>query len=98
MLAQTTMYQQTLKLLISTGKMQDFQNWSLRFVVMMQTMGLHKSLLGIKEQTNGTAPLAKSVSNDQKKNYKVLKDAYEKDIAEKQKLRRKEIMCGANWC
>ena len=64
---------------------------------MMQTMGLRKTLLGTEEQTNGPGPLAKRVSNDEKKNFKVTKDAYEKNIAEKRKLRRNETMCGAIW-
>ena len=42
---------------------------------MMQTKGLYKSLLGTEEQPNEPA-LANEASNDEKKNQKVLKDAY----------------------
>ena len=48
----------------------------------MQTKGLYKSLLGTEEQPNEPAPLAKGTSNDEKKNQKVLKDAYEKEVAD----------------
>ena len=48
----------------------------------MQTKGLFKSLLGTEEQPNEPAPLAKGTSNDEKKNQKVLKDAYEKEVAD----------------
>ena len=47
----------------------------------MQTKGLYKSLLGTEEQANEPAKLANGASNDEKKNHKVLKDAYEKEVA-----------------
>ena len=37
---------------------------------------------GTEEQPNELAPLANGVSNDEKKNHKVLKDAYEKEVAD----------------
>ena len=43
---------------------------------------MDKSLLGSEEQPNEPAPLANGASNDEKKNHKVLKDAYEKEIAD----------------
>ena len=46
------------------------------------TKGLYKSLLRTEEQPNEPAPLANGASNDEKKNHKVLKDAYEKDVAD----------------
>ena len=48
----------------------------------IQKMGLYKSLLGIEEQPNEPAPLANGASKDEKKNHKVLKDAYEKEVAD----------------
>ena len=90
--AQTTMDQQTVKLLTYTGKAQDFPIWSTRFVEMMQTKELYKSLLGTEEQPNEPAPLAKGASNDEKKNHKVLKDAYEKEVAD---IKEKRINV---WC
>ena len=76
------MDQQTVKLLTYTGKAQDFPIRSTRFVAMMQTKGLYKSLLGTEEQPNEPAPLANGASNDEKMNHKVLKDAYEKEVAD----------------
>ena len=76
------MDQQTVKLLTYTGKAQDFPIWSTRFVAMMQTKGLYKSLLWTEEQPNEPAPLANGASNDEKKNQKVLKDAYDKEVAD----------------
>ena len=76
------MDQQTVKLLNYTGKAQDFPIWSTRFVAMMQTKGLYKSLLGTEEQPNEPAPLAKGAANDEKKNHKVLKDSNEKEVAD----------------
>ena len=49
---------------------------------MMQTKGLYNSLLGTEEQPSEPAPLANAASNDEKKNHKVLKDAYEKEVAD----------------
>ena len=86
------MDQQTVKLLTYTGKAQDFPIWSTRFVAMMQTKGLYKSLLRTEEQPNELAPLANGTSNDLKKNHKVLKDAYEKEVA---KIKEK---CNNVWC
>ena len=48
---------------------------------MMQTKGLYKSLLGTEEQPNEPATLANEASNDEKKKHKVLKDVYEKEVA-----------------
>ena len=76
------MDQQTVKLLTYTGKLQEFPIWSTRFVAMMQKKGLYKSLLGTEEQHNEPAPLANEARNDEKKNPKVLKDAYEKELAD----------------
>ena len=90
--AQTTMDQQTVKLLIYTGKEQVFAIWSTRFVAVVQTKWLYKSLFGTKEQPNGPAPLANGVSKDKKKNYKVLKDAREKEIADIKEKRNNA------WC
>ena len=86
------MDQQTVKLLTYTGKAQDFPTWSSRFVAMMQTKGLYKSLLGTKEQPNEPAPLANGAINDEKKNRKVLKDAYEKEVADI-KEKRNNVWC-----
>ena len=90
--AQTTMDQQTVKLLTYTGKAQDFAIWSTRFVAMMQTKGLYKSLLGTDEQPNKPAPLDTGASNDEKKNHKLLKDAYEKEVAGI-KEKRNNVLC-----
>ena len=90
--AQTTMDQQTVKLLTYTGKAQDFPIWSTRFVAMMQTKRLYKPLLGTEEQPNEPAPLAKMASNDEKKNHKVLKDANEKEVADI-KEKRNNLWC-----
>ena len=76
------MDQQTVKLLTYTGKAQDITIWSTGFVAMMQTKGPYKSLLGTEEQPNEPARLANGASNDEKKNHKVLKDAYEKEVAD----------------
>ena len=86
------MDQQTVKLLTYTGKAQDFPIWSTRFVAMMQTKGLYKSLLGTEEQPNEPAPLANGATNDEKKNHKVLKDAYEKEVADI-KEKRNNVWC-----
>ena len=59
---------------------------------MMQTKGLYKSLLGTEEQLNEPAPLANGASNDEKKNHKVLKDAYEKEV-EGIKEKRNNVWC-----
>ena len=90
--AQTTMDQQTVKLLTHTGKAQDFPMWSTRFVAVMQTKVLYKSLIGTEEQPNEPAPLANRTSNDEKKNHKVLKDAYEKEVADI-KEKRNNVRC-----
>ena len=77
------MDQQTVLLLTYTGKAQDFPIWSTRFVAtMMQTKGLYKSLLGTEEQPNEPVLLANGASNDEKKNHKAQKDAYEKEVAD----------------
>ena len=59
---------------------------------MMQTKGLYKSLLGTEEQPNEPAPLANGASNDEKKNHKVLKDAFEKEVADIKEKRNN------GWC
>ena len=89
---QTTMDQQTVKLLTYTGKAQDFPIWSTRFVAMMQTKGLYKSLLGREEQPKEPALLANGTSNDEKKNHKAFKDAYEKEVADI-KEKRNNLWC-----
>ena len=61
-------------------------------MAMIQTKGLYKSLLGTEEQPNKPAPLAKGASNDEKKNHKVLKDAYEKEFADI-KEKRNNVWC-----
>ena len=86
------MDQQTVKLLTYTGKAQDFPIWSTRFVAMMQTKGLYKSLLGTEEQPKEPAPLANGATNDEKKNHKVLKDPYEKEVADIKEKRNNK------WC
>ena len=78
---QTTVDQQTVKLLIYTGKAQEFPIWSTKFMAMMQTKGLYKSLLGTDEQPNEPAPLANWASNDGMVNFKLLKEVA--DIQEK---------------
>ena len=90
--AQTMMDQQTVKLLTYTGKAQDFPIWSTRFVAMIKTKGLYKSLPGIEQQPNEPAPLANGASNDETKNHKVLKDAYEKEVADI-KEKRNNVWC-----
>ena len=80
--AQTTMDQQTVKLLTYTRKAQDFPIWSTRFGATIQTKGLDKSLLDSEEQPNEPEPLANGASNHERKNHKVLKDAYEKEVAD----------------
>ena len=84
--------QQTVKLMTYTAKAQDFPIWSTRFVAMMLTKGLYKSLLETEEQLNEPAPLANGASNDEKKNHKVLKDAYEKEVADIKEIRNNV------WC
>ena len=49
---------------------------------MSQTKGLYKSLHGTEDQPNEPAPLANGVNNDEKKKRKVLRYAYEKEVAE----------------
>ena len=86
------MDQQTVKLLTNTGKARDFPIWSTRFVAMMETKGLYKSLLGTEEQPNEPATLANGATNDEMKNHKVLKDAYEKEVADI-KEKRNNVWC-----
>ena len=81
-----------MKPLTYTGKAQDFPIRSTKFVAMMQTKGLYKSLLWTEEQPNKPAPLANGATNDEKKNHKVLKDAYEKDVADI-KEKRNNVWC-----
>ena len=61
---------------------------------MMQMKGLYKSLNGTEEQPNQPAPLANGASNDEKKNHKVLRDAYEKEVED---IEENGTMCGAIW-
>ena len=86
------MDQQIVKLLTYTGKAQDFSIWSTRSVAMMQTKGLYQSRLGTEEQPNEPAPLANGASSDEKKKHKVLKDAYEKEVADI-KEKRDNVWC-----
>ena len=86
------MDQQTVKLLTHTGKTQNFPIWSTRFVATRQWKGLYKSLLGTEEHSNEPAPLANGASNDEKKNHKVLNDAYEKEVADI-KEKRNNVWC-----
>ena len=86
------MDQQKMKLLTYTGKAKGFPIWSTRFVAMMQTKGLYKSLLGTEEQPNEPAALANGASNDEKKNQKMLKDAFEKEAADI-KEKRNNVWC-----
>ena len=81
-----------MKLLTYTGKAQDFPISSTRFVAMMQTKGLYKSQLRTEEQPKEPAPLANGATNDEKKNHKVLKDAYEKEVADI-KEKRNNVWC-----
>ena len=59
---------------------------------MLQTKGPYKSLLGTEEQPNELASLANGASNDEKKNHKALKDAYEKEVADI-KEKRNNVWC-----
>ena len=59
---------------------------------MMQTKGLYKSLPGTEEQPNEPEQLANELSNDEEKNHKVLKDAYEKEVADI-KEKRNNLWC-----
>ena len=86
------MDQETVKLLTYTGKTHDFPIWNTRFAAMMQTKGLYKALLGTEKQPNEPAPLANGASNDEKKNHKVLKHAYEKEVADI-KVKRNSVWC-----
>ena len=59
-------------------------------MAIMQTKGPYKSLLGTEEQPNEPVPLANGATNDEKKNHKVLKDAYEKEVAD---IKEKQEQC-----
>ena len=59
------------------------------------TLQINKLLLGTEEQPNDTAPLANGSSKDEKKNYKVLKDAYEEEIAV---IKEKRNNANNVWC
>ena len=61
-------------------------------MAMMQTKGLYRSLLATEEQPNDPAPLASGASNAEKKNHKVLKDAYENEVADI-KEKRNNVWC-----
>ena len=58
----------------------------------MQTKVLYKSLPGTEEQPNEPAALASGASNDEKKTQKVLKDAFEKEVADI-KEKRNNVWC-----
>ena len=60
-------------------------------MAMMQTKGLYKSLLGTEKQPNEPAPQA-NVGSNEEKNHKVLKDAYEKEVADI-KEKRNNVWC-----
>ena len=49
---------------------------------MMQTKRPYKLPLGRGERSNEPAPLANGASNDEKKKQEVLKDAYQKEVAD----------------
>ena len=59
---------------------------------MMQTRVLYKSIHGTEIQPNETASLANGANNDEKKNRKVLKDAYEKKVSDI-KQKRNNVGC-----
>ena len=59
---------------------------------MIQAKGLYKSLLATEERPNEPAPLANRASNDGKKNHNVLKDAFEKEVADI-KEKRNSVWC-----
>ena len=61
-------------------------------MAMMQTMGLFKSLYGTEEQPKEPAQLANGANNDEKKNHKLLKDAYEKEVRDI-KEKRNNVWC-----
>ena len=61
-------------------------------MAMMQTKALYKSLPGTEEKPKITAPQVSGSSNDEKKNQKVLKDAYEKEVADI-KEKRNNVWC-----
>ena len=86
------MLQQTVKLLTYTGNAKDITIWTARFAIMMQMKGLYKSLLGIEEQPNEPKPVTNGTSNVEKKNHKVLKDAYEKEVTHT-KGKRNNMWC-----
>ena len=75
------MYQQTVKWLIYTGRARYYPIWTAIFVAMIHTKGLYKSQLGSEEQPNEPLPLANGAKTCEKKNPKVLMDAYEKEVA-----------------
>ena len=62
----------------------------------MLTKGLYKSLRGTEEQPNEPDPLANGASNDEKKNHKLLKDSYEKKVADI-KEKQKNMWCHLAW-
>ena len=61
-------------------------------MAMMQTKGLYKSLLGTEEQPNEPAPLANGASSDEKKNKKMLEDAYEQEVVDIRE-KRNNVWC-----
>ena len=62
--AKAKISQQTVTLLPFRLKAQDFPLWSRRFVAIVQTKGLEKSLLGTEKRPNEPAPLANGTSKD----------------------------------
>ena len=93
--AKTTMDQQTVKLQIYTGKTRDMPIRSARFVAMMQTKGVYKSILGTREQPNEPAPQANGASNYEMKNHKMLKDAHEKEFEDTEMFKERGKIV---WC
>ena len=93
--AKTTMDQQTVKLQTYTGKTQDILIRSTRFVALMQTKGVYKSLLGTREQPNAPAPQANGSSNYEMKNHKMLKDAHEKEFEDTEMFKERGKIV---WC
>ena len=59
---------------------------------MMKTKGLFKTPLETEEQPNEPATLANGASNHEKKNHKVQKDAYEKEVADIRE-KRNNVWC-----
>ena len=61
-------------------------------MAMLHKLGLYKSLYGTEEQPNEPAALANGVSNEEKKNHKVVKAAYEMELGDI-KEKRNNVWC-----